>query len=96
MKVMTAQENGRFPQSDIDYTASDTNIGVCYALNAAAQLASTNYILYLNDDMYTCPQWDKYLLEEINAVGHDDFLFRHSYRTRCKSICSIEKLRRRY
>ena len=79
-------------QSDIDYTASDTNIGVCYALNAAAQLASTNYILYLNDDMYTCPQWDKYLLEEINAVGHDDFFISGTaIEPVAESICSIEK-----
>ena len=80
-------------QSDIDYTASDTNIGVCYALNAAAQLASTNYILYLNDDMYTCPQWDKYLLEEINAVGHDDFFISGTaIEPVAQSICSIEKI----
>jgi len=52
----------------IDYTYSGNNIGVCYALNVAAALAETDYILYLNDDMYVCPEWDKYLWEEIQHM----------------------------
>jgi len=52
----------------LDHTLSETNIGVCYALNAAAGLATTDYILYLNDDMYVCPDWDKYLWEEIQLM----------------------------
>jgi glycosyltransferase involved in cell wall biosynthesis len=60
-------------QDDIDYSASKQNIGVCYALNTSATLAVTNYILYLNDDMYVCPDWDKYLYEEIKVVGHNLF-----------------------
>jgi glycosyltransferase involved in cell wall biosynthesis len=55
-------------QQKLDYTFSETNIGVCYALNAAAGLAKTDYILYLNDDMYVCPSWDKYLWEEIQQM----------------------------
>lgn len=51
-----------------DFTASENNIGVCYALNAAVGLARTDYILYLNDDMYVCPDWDKYLWEEAQAM----------------------------
>ena len=52
----------------IDHTFSAINIGVCYAVNAAAALAKTDYILYLNDDMYVCPDWDKYLWEEIRRM----------------------------
>lgn len=52
----------------LDHTFSETNIGVCYAVNAAAGLAKTDYILYLNDDMYVCPDWDKYLWEEIQLM----------------------------
>jgi len=37
-------------------------------VNAAAGLAKTDYILYLNDDMYVCPDWDKYLWEEIQLM----------------------------
>jgi glycosyltransferase involved in cell wall biosynthesis len=60
-------------QPDIDYTYSPENIGVCYALNAARTLIKTPYLLYLNDDMYLCPGWDKALLEEIKTIGHDLF-----------------------
>jgi GT2 family glycosyltransferase len=60
-------------QSDIEYTYSPENIGVCYALNAARTLIKTPYLLYLNDDMYLCPGWDKALVEEINEIGHDLF-----------------------
>lgn len=61
-------------QQQIDHTHSPFNIGVCYALNAAAGLATTNYILYLNDDMYVCPEWDKYLWEEIRLLP-DKYFF---------------------
>ena len=60
-------------QSDIDYTVSDINIGVCYALNIARGLVKTDYILYINDDMYVCPNWDKALLDEIIEIGHPYF-----------------------
>jgi len=59
----------------IDYTHSAENIGVCYALNAAAALATTDYIAYMNDDMYVCPDWDRYLYEEIKACGNEFFFF---------------------
>lgn len=60
-------------QEDISYTHTQTNVGVCYALNILATLATTNYILYMNDDMYVCPEWDQYLLEQIKSIGHDNF-----------------------
>jgi glycosyltransferase involved in cell wall biosynthesis len=52
----------------LDHTFSEKNIGVCFAVNAAAGLAKTDYILYLNDDMYVCPEWDKYMWEEIQLM----------------------------
>ena len=60
-------------QSDLNYTFSDKNIGVCYALNQCRTLATGDYFLYLNDDMYVCPGWDLYLFEEIKAIGHESF-----------------------
>ncbi|MEO1626502.1 MAG: glycosyltransferase family A protein, partial [Bacteroidota bacterium] len=33
-------------------------VGVCRALNAARQLMQTEHLLFLNDDMYCCPDWD--------------------------------------
>ena len=60
-------------QNDLDYTFSAENIGVCYALNICRGLVATNYIVYMNDDMYVCPDWDKHLLEEVQNIGHPYF-----------------------
>ena len=38
--------------------ASPVNLGVCAAVNRAAKLATTDYICYMNDDMYPLPGWD--------------------------------------
>lgn len=61
-------------QPDIDYTWSGENIGVCYGLNIARSLVKTDYICYLNDDMYVLPDWDRLLWEEIENIGHPMFL----------------------
>ncbi len=60
-------------QEDIDYTHSKENIGICYALNISRSLLKTDYLLYMNDDMYVLPKWDKYLNDEINSIGHNNF-----------------------
>jgi glycosyltransferase involved in cell wall biosynthesis len=60
-------------QPDVDYTFSSVNIGICFALNACRKLVDTSYIAYMNDDMYVCPDWDKYLYEEIQTIGHPYF-----------------------
>ncbi|MFL5764579.1 MAG: glycosyltransferase family 2 protein [Bacteroidia bacterium] len=62
-------------QEEISYSYSEKNVGVCYALNSCRELVKTDYILYMNDDMYVCPDWDKYLWEEIERTGHDNFFF---------------------
>lgn len=56
-----------------DYTISRENAGVCFAVNAMVDLAIANYILYLNDDMYVCKDWDKHLWETKKRIGHDNF-----------------------
>lgn len=58
-----------------DYTFSKENVGVCYALNASSQLVYTNYIVYMNDDMYACPGWDEALWNEISSLNHNKFFF---------------------
>jgi GT2 family glycosyltransferase len=58
---------------NIDHTCSKENIGVCRALNSAYTLAASDYIVYLNDDMYVCPDWDHHLWEAIRQVGHERF-----------------------
>ena len=55
------------------YTHSEQNIGVCWAVNACRALVQTDYIVFLNDDMYLLPGWDSALWEEIAAIGHKYF-----------------------
>lgn len=54
--------------SGCDYSYSPKNIGVCYALNAARSLAKSDYLVFVNDDMYLCPDWDTFLYEEIKKI----------------------------
>jgi len=57
----------------IDFTSTRDNVGVCFGMNAARSLARADYLVYMNDDMYACPGWDDYLLEEIRTIGHEFF-----------------------
>ncbi len=58
---------------NLDFVHSPHNVGICFALNALRPLVKTKYILYMNDDMYVCPQWDKYLWEEIEKLSDNKF-----------------------
>ena len=60
-------------QEGLKHTYSKNNVGVCFALNGLRPLATTDYILFMNDDMYVCPGWDEALLREIEAIGHKMF-----------------------
>jgi glycosyltransferase involved in cell wall biosynthesis len=60
-------------QADLGFSFSAKNIGVCYALNQCRTLAKADYLVYLNDDMFVCPGWDRALLNEIEGIGHDAF-----------------------
>ena len=57
----------------LKYTHSAENIGVCYALNGLRPLVTTDYVLFMNDDMYVLPDWDAALHDEIQAIGHKMF-----------------------
>ncbi len=56
-------------EENIKYTFSESNIGLCSAMNKAAKLASTQYILYTHDDMYFLPSWDSILKKEIELLN---------------------------
>jgi len=56
-----------------DYTHSNVNVGVCWAVNACRALVKTDYIAFLNDDMYMLPNWDLELWNEIESLGHKFF-----------------------
>tara|TARA_B100001057_G_C22662211_1_gene876406 strand:+ start:57 stop:932 length:876 start_codon:yes stop_codon:yes gene_type:complete len=60
-------------ENKIEYSFSDENIGLCKAVNIASKYAKYEYILYSHDDFYFCPGWDKALLNEIKAIGHNRF-----------------------
>jgi glycosyltransferase involved in cell wall biosynthesis len=57
----------------LDHTWSAENAGICFPVNAAASLARTDYLVYMNDDMYVCPGWDSALWEAVAAIGHHRF-----------------------
>lgn len=60
--------------SNIDFLVSKKNVGICYAVNKARELAKANYIVYMNDDMVVLPKWDIHLLQEIKRLGHNNFM----------------------
>jgi glycosyltransferase involved in cell wall biosynthesis len=61
-------------EQGLDASFSDTNIGICYAVNEAAMLARHDWIVYLNDDMFCCPGWDAALLERMQAIPGELFM----------------------
>jgi len=54
----------------IPFTHSKENVGVCQALNEASKLATTDFISYINDDMYVLPGWDDALQKVIQSISH--------------------------
>jgi len=61
-------------EQQIQYTYTPENVGICIAVNMAGELAVNENIVYMNDDMYACPDWDKYLAEEIKSLPTDNFM----------------------
>ncbi len=61
-------------QQRLSYSYSHENAGICFAMNAAASLAQTDYLVYINDDRYVAPDWDFYLWQEIERLDHIYFL----------------------
>ena len=61
-------------QAQLTFNHSNENIGICKAVNPLAAQANTDYIVYMNDDMFVCPNWDQYILEEIEALNTKNFL----------------------
>lgn len=61
-------------EQGITHTATPQNEGICLAVNEAAMLATQDYILYLNDDMYCCPGWDTALVSKLKLLDTDLFM----------------------
>jgi glycosyltransferase involved in cell wall biosynthesis len=78
-------------KNQIKHTCTTTNEGVCIAMNQMAEVASAQYLLYLNDDMYVLPKWDSYLKNEIESLDHDKFyLSATSIEANPQSKCMIK------
>ncbi|MEG1607894.1 MAG: glycosyltransferase [Mucinivorans sp.] len=72
----------------LEYTYSEQNIGVCWALNGMRPLVKTDYIAFANDDMYALPDWDFYLEQEILRLGHKLFFLSSTLIQPRKFFCS--------
>lgn len=59
--------------TNLAYTTSAENIGICRAVNLVSRKASTDYIVFMNDDMYCLPGWDTALAAEIQQLPTDFF-----------------------
>jgi glycosyltransferase involved in cell wall biosynthesis len=62
-------------QKGLDYKYSPTNLGICFTLNALRSLVKTDYIVYVNDDMYVLPDWDVALWREISLRPDTNWFF---------------------
>jgi glycosyltransferase involved in cell wall biosynthesis len=61
-------------QDSVDYVLSKTNIGICYGLNSTRSLIKSDYVVYVNDDMYLLPGWDVELWNEIGRIQSKSFM----------------------
>ena len=50
------------------YSYSKKNSGVCSAFNEAVKLSTKEYIILGHDDMYFCPNWDFFFIDEIKKM----------------------------
>ena len=60
-------------KSNLAYTYTNYNAGICEGVNKASKNAKFDYILYSHDDFYFCPNWDTELRKEIEKIGHNNF-----------------------
>ncbi|HBJ76882.1 MAG TPA: family 2 glycosyl transferase [Porphyromonadaceae bacterium] len=58
-------------EQNLDYTYSAENIGVCLSMNTMRSKVKTDYILYVNDDMYALPGWDEVMWEEVQSLPNN-------------------------
>lgn len=79
----------------LDFTFSKENIGICMSLNRAFSLCATNYIIYMNDDMYVCPGWDSELIKKIPQDNElfmlSSTLIEHTSKDSCRVIADYGK-----
>jgi len=52
----------------IKYAGTPVNLGVCGAVNRGVEMASHEFICFMNDDMYPLPGWDAALAKYVDAA----------------------------
>ena len=62
-------------KTDLNFTYSEINAGVCVAFNEAGRKATKKYIVLAHDDMYFCPNWDKVFLSELKRLPENSDFF---------------------
>lgn len=60
--------------NDLQYVHFEDNVGICYAVNLAASHAHQSNIMYMNDDMYVCPNWDIHLMKQIEDLKDENYM----------------------
>ena len=60
-------------KNEIKHSYSAKNIGLCSAVNIAAGLSTTDYIMYSHDDMFFCKNWDVILEKKIKDQKNNLF-----------------------
>ena len=60
-------------ESQITFTHSKYNIGLCKACNLISKKSNFDYILYAHDDMYFLPKWDQILVDRVKEIGNNKF-----------------------
>lgn len=58
---------------NILFTKTEENIGLCSGVNIAARMSTHDFIVYAHDDMYFCPKWDYFLVDEIKSLLDKNF-----------------------
>ena len=61
--------------TDLNFSYSQINAGVCVAFNEAVKKASKKYIVLAHDDMYFCPSWDTVFLSELKKLPENSDFF---------------------
>jgi len=60
-------------KNNLIHTYSKNNVGLCTAVNTAAKKSTTDYVIFSHDDMYYCPNWDRFLYDEIKNLNTNSF-----------------------
>ena len=74
----------------LEHTHTPENVGICRSLNLARQKCRADYLVYLNDDMYVLPDWDRYLHEAIpSAPSYEPFYLSATMVQRTRMMPSV-------